>query len=494
MSGQGQSDEARVALLRDPSAPPPAQQMELQAHTRPNDDDLMAQQARSPAYRALVEAGLVSNKYRCESTTQLSMTAANSSRGQNCLVLPCLTPCVSTFTVPQGKVRCAEDGQGKYFFYGPGVHWVNNPWVKLGDFKSLSSDRIQHGNLAIVVVPQGFIGYAMDRGQPLLLPPGMHYWESDTITFQKNIDLSEPVINMGPYTLVTVDEGYSAVTQNNGRQVCLRGGQVYLLTHRNWKFEKFMSEKVQTDDIPMQTMSTADNVLLSVSATVTWMIKDVETAARCAADTMYTGTSANDVSMPTLRNDVMKQALASLSAFIGSVRYSESFGISTAASTLHNPPTAPVEPEAEAGCRGLFDDEARKHLQTAVDHCNEVTIRYGVVVTSVNIISAMPKDDQLIRQLAAAAVAAAEAERLEIEASGKAKATTLAARADADAARERARGAKDAADTLRESDVAVEMERIRCIGNALGDKSTMFFGASAGDVDKLMSNPAVVRR
>merc|ERR1719261_1129000 len=235
----------------------------------------------------------------------------------------------------------------------------------------------------------------MDRGQPLLLPPGMHYWESDTITFQKNIDLSEPVINMGPYTLVTVDEGYSAVTQNNGRMVCLRGGQVYLLTHRNWKFEKFMSEKVQTDDIPMQTMSTADNVLLTVSATVTWMIKDVETAARCAADTMYTGTSANDVSMPTLRNDVVKQALASLSAFIGSVRYSESFGISTAASTLHNPPTAPVEPEAEAGCRGLFDDEARKHLQTAVDHCNEVTIRYGVVVTSVNIISAMPKDDQL---------------------------------------------------------------------------------------------------
>ena len=39
------------------------------------------------------------------------------------------------------------------------------------------------------------------------------------------------------------------------------------------------------------------------------MIKDVETAARCAADTMYTGTSANDVSMPTLRNDVILAAL-----------------------------------------------------------------------------------------------------------------------------------------------------------------------------------------
>merc|ERR1719265_183201 len=330
----------------------------------------------------------------------------------------------------------------------------------------------------------------------MLLAPGMHSWESDTIIFERNIDLKEPVISMGPYTLVTVDEGYSAITQNNGRQVVLRGGQVYLLTHRNWKFEKFMSEKIQTDDIAATLMQTADNVLLSVSATVQWSIKDVETAARMAADTMAK-VGSRDVSMTVLRNDVMKQALASLSAFIGSVRYSASFGLSTAASTLRTQEESvlPVaEPEAEEHSGGLFDSEARAQLQSAVDHCNEVTMRYGVVVTSVNIISAMPKDDKLITQLAAAAVAAAEAEKREIEARGSAKATVLAARADADAARERAAGAKDAADAIGQSAVAVEMERIRCVGNALGDKSTLFFGASAGDVTGLMSNPSVVSR
>ena len=94
----------------------------------------------------------------------------------------------------------------------------------------------------------------------------MHYWSSDTIVFQKHIDLSDPVINLGPFTLVTVDEGYAAVTQNNGQQCILTGGAVYLLTHRNWKFEKFISEKIQTDDIAPTLMQTADNVLLQVRA------------------------------------------------------------------------------------------------------------------------------------------------------------------------------------------------------------------------------------
>ena len=38
-----------------------------------------------------------------------------------------------------------------------------------------------------------------------------------------------------PFTLVTVDSGYSAVTEDNGQQKILEGGSTYLLTHRNWK-------------------------------------------------------------------------------------------------------------------------------------------------------------------------------------------------------------------------------------------------------------------
>ena len=54
------------------------------------------------------------------------------------------------------------------------------------------------------------------------------------------IDLNSDVIKLGPLTLLTVDEGYAAITQDNGKQVILAGGHVHLLTHRAWKFEKFV--------------------------------------------------------------------------------------------------------------------------------------------------------------------------------------------------------------------------------------------------------------
>ena len=40
-----------------------------------------------------------------------------------------------------------------------------------------------------------------------------------------------------------MDEGYAAVTQDNGVQKILPGGHTHMLTHRNWKFEKFMTQK-----------------------------------------------------------------------------------------------------------------------------------------------------------------------------------------------------------------------------------------------------------
>lgn len=168
--------------------------------------------------------------------------------------------------------------------------------------------------------------------------------------------------------------------------------------------------------------------------------------------------------------------------------------IRPAAGAAQGPAAKEAEPEAEHNCSPLFDADARNRLQTAVDHCNDVTLRYGIRVTSVNIISAMPKDNDLMTQLAAAAVAAAEAEKRELEARGAAKATLIAAEAEADSHRQRANGAKDAADTIASSTVAVEMERIRLVGASLSDKTTLFFGTSTAEVQNMMSNPAVVRR
>merc|ERR1719428_2035971 len=100
--------------------------------------------------------------------------------------------------------------------------------------------------------------------------------------WKQKVDLADHVIELGPWTLVTVDEGYAAVSQDNGRQIVLEGGKTHMLTHRQWKFEKFISQKIQTNDLQRVEATTGDNVVLSTTATVNWQITDVYLAARLA--------------------------------------------------------------------------------------------------------------------------------------------------------------------------------------------------------------------
>jgi len=180
-------------------------------------------------------------------------------------------------------------------FAGPGIHdifKIPGSMEVMGKPSPLKG-HIINGDHSIVVVNQGFIGLAWDNGQPTLLPPGIHEWHSETLFFDKLIELRDHVIPLGPYTLLTVDEGYAAVTQNNGKQTILQGGHVYLLDHRNWKFEKFISLKIQTDTLSSIHATSADNIIMTVSSTVNWRIVDVETVARLAAETM-TSSGVND--------------------------------------------------------------------------------------------------------------------------------------------------------------------------------------------------------
>lgn len=303
--------------------------------------------AKSPAYAALYKSGLIVDKYRIRSDTEIEARPANSTPEGgvvlNCLAcslcLPC-APCiwsyVKRFTVPQGNLKLITDGRGNYEFCAPGVHQINDWWVKpLAGFQSIqgSGDStgliIKHGNRALVTVPQGFVGYAEDQGEPVLLPPGMHQWKSATLQMERMIDLNSDKIELGPLTLLTVDEGYAAITQNNGRQVILQGGAVHLLTHRNWKFEKFVSQKIETTDLENVVTPSADNVLMAVSSTVAWQIVDVQKAAMNAIATMKLDGGVGAMAggdIAKLRYDVLKQAEASLSSFIGTVNYSGTFG------------------------------------------------------------------------------------------------------------------------------------------------------------------------
>ena len=156
------------------------------------------------------------------------------------------------------------------------------------------------------------------------------------------------VVALGPYTILTVDEGYIAITNDNGKQVLLEGGGTHLLTHSKWRFEQFICQKIQTEDLREVHVGTADNVLMQIDATVVWRIRDADKAAvmvtespsmrnasaiASARSDFSIGMGRTDLdplggnggSLSKLRRDVLKQTLAAIARFVSGVNYADYF-------------------------------------------------------------------------------------------------------------------------------------------------------------------------
>merc|ERR1712232_473580 len=152
----------------------------------------------------------------------------------------------------------------------------------------------------------------------------------------------------------------------------------------------------------------------------------------------------------------------------------------------------------------LYNNEK---LKDAVSHANEITKTCGVEIIGINIISAIPANENLRKSLAAGAVAAAEAQMMEITAKGKSRAinieakakageTMILAKAEADAEILRAEGAKQAADMLATNAVSVDLAKIERTGKALageGNNSSFFFGGQPQDLKHLLANGNVIK-
>jgi regulator of protease activity HflC (stomatin/prohibitin superfamily) len=379
------------------------------------------------------------------------------------------------FVVKQGHVRTGRGQDGTFHFFLPGVHRLFDPFMNVDrEDIPVTQEVIVHGNRSIVTVSQGFIGLCYDRGLPVLLPPGMHQWKSETLVFHDRIDLAQAVVHLGPYTLVTVDEGYAAITTDNGKMAILSGGQMHMLTHRNWKFEKFLTQKIQADDLRSMQATTANNVVLELTANISWVIADVALAAKMATDTMSSG--GDDLEQ--IKTDVLKQCSASLSAFVSGLSYAEKVGVSAAT-------------QKSAADATVFD---AGRMASAVAHANSICTCYGVQVIGINILSASPKDQRLSEAMALGAVAQANAEQAEATALGQAKALMITTKAQADAARVKAEADVDAARKLEQSPLAVELARMQKAGEAISEKHALFFGAgSPAMLPGLLANPVVAQ-
>ena len=197
-----------------------------------------------------------------------------------------------------------------------------------------------------------------------------------------------PVLQIGPYTIVTVDEGYAAVTMNNGKQVLLEGGRTHLLTHQKWRFEKFMNLKIQSDDLNDFEVTTAEKLKVSLNATITWKITTAEKAALIMTETdtksdISIETDENDdlESLGQLRHQVIAQTMSGLAFFIASVQYSDHF---MATSTKGSDDALSSSVNRDTLFDTLFDEQK---LDQIIENLNMKIDDFGVDILQLNILS-----------------------------------------------------------------------------------------------------------
>jgi hypothetical protein len=279
-----------------------------------------------------------------------------------------------------------------------------------------------------------------------------------------------PVLQMGPYTILTVEEGMVAITVNHGRQVLLEGGKTHLLTHSRWKLERFVSVKVQSEDLRQVNVATADNIVMNVDATCVWRIVDVEKAAIMIGTESSSSSSMmrSDLSIGTmtedgnggggggggtglskLRRDVLKQTVSAIARFVSEVNYSEYFHAVSSAMRMEIVNTGSDDDHHVDG--EMKDDNVKKgrvstsgqiienpmfhheRLQRCVADANKITNELGVEIVNVSIIAASPANATLMNSLSTSAIAMAEALQAETHARGMARTMEIEARATATA-------------------------------------------------------------
>lgn len=159
---------------------------------------------------------------------------------------------------------------------GPGRHYLIEPthtFVKT--INLIRHKHIQHGSVHIIFVRLGEVGLAVDAasGEPIILTSGQHYINSNTFEFKGFTKLEERVTEIGELKMVRVEVGEIGYGyRSNGKLMLLQPG-LHLVKPPD-RFESTLSLLVEICNIPKSKFESKDYVQIEVSAGIYFQIRD----------------------------------------------------------------------------------------------------------------------------------------------------------------------------------------------------------------------------
>lgn len=200
----------------------------------------------------------------------------------------------------------------------PGRHSLLSPTNSLDRVVNVNDKKIIHGPINIIRVGVGELGFGIESntGQLVLLKTGKHVIRSATFKFDKFIQCIDPITQLGNLQLVRVETGKVGYCYKGGQLQILRPG-LHLVSPPD-RFEGFMSTQLSILNLPTMIHESSDYVPLEIKAAVFYRIHD---PIKALTRIQNVNNQIRDTAISTLAGIIRSSSLADVASGNSQVKY-----------------------------------------------------------------------------------------------------------------------------------------------------------------------------
>jgi len=199
-----------------------------------------------------------------------------------------------------------------------GRHILLSPANTLDRVVPVNEKFIKHGPIHIIRVGVGELGFGIqsNTGEPVLLVTGKHVIRSETFSFTKFINCTDDITELGNLKLVRVETGKVGY--------CYRGGELQILPPGLHvvappdRFGGFMSTQLSILNLPTMNHESSDYVPLEIRAAVFYRIHDPIKALTRIQNVQQ---QIRDTAISTLAGIIRSSSLADVASGNSQVKY-----------------------------------------------------------------------------------------------------------------------------------------------------------------------------
>jgi len=210
--------------------------------------------------------------------------------------------------VKEGQIGLTWNG-GTPEILPPGRHVLLSPMNYVQQVVPEMQTVIQHGPINIIRVGVGQLGFGIETntGEPLLLKTGKHVIKSATFLWKGFISCTKPQTQLGQLSLIRVETGSVGYAYRSGNLVILQPG-LHLVSPPD-RFGGFMSTQLSILELPRAIHESSDYVPLSIHAAVFYRIADPYKALTRIQDVT---TQIKDTAISTLAGIIRSSSLSDI--------------------------------------------------------------------------------------------------------------------------------------------------------------------------------------